>query len=177
MIEKYEEDKLKLSIVEMIRSAALDVYSTILHGPSGLGMIKLVDDWYDLKKFEDEADAEKVKSVFAEYLESTEDEDKKAELLNEQENAINEVMEKMTVRRLREASRQKGYDIIKKSLEENKAFNLESLDYSDKIITSAETDVMVLTVASELIKILINGNQCIFLDSDINESHNKMVEM
>lgn len=177
LIEKYEEDKLKLSIVEMIRSAALDVYSTILHGPSGLGMIKLVDDWYDLKKFEDEADAEKVKSVFAEYLESTEDEDKKAELLNEQENAINEVMEEMAVRRLREAGRQKGYDIIKKSLEENKAFDLESLDYSDKIITSAETDVMVLTVASELIKILINGNQCIFLDSDINESHNEMVEM
>jgi 60 kDa chaperonin len=177
LIEKYEEDKLKSSIIEMIRSAALDVYSTILHGPSGLGMIKLVDDWYDLKKFEDEADAEKVKSVFAEYLESTEDEDKKADLLNEQENAINEVMEEMAVRRLREAGRQKGYDIIKKSLEENKAFDLESLDYSDKIITSAETDVMVLTVASELIKILINGNQCIFLDSDINESHNEIVEM
>ena len=39
------------------------------------------------------------------------------------------------------------------------------------IITSAETDIMVLTAASELIKILTSGNQCIFLDSEVNMSH------
>ena len=50
-------------------------------------------------------------------------------------------------------------------------FDIETLEYNSDIITSAETDIMVLTVASELVKILISGNQCIFLDSDINESH------
>ena len=61
--------------------------------------------------------------------------------------------------------------IISKSVEEFKVFDLEKCDYSDEIITSAETDTMVLTAASELIKVLISGNQCVFLDSEVNSSH------
>lgn len=61
--------------------------------------------------------------------------------------------------------------IINSSVESGKVFDLEILDYNNDVITSAETDVMVLTAASELIKILTSGNQCIFLDSDVNNSH------
>lgn len=70
----------------------------------------------------------------------------------------------------------KAERIVKESMEKNIAFNLETLEFSDKIVTSAETDTMVLSAASELVKILISGNQCIFLDSDVNESHNEIVE-
>ena len=71
----------------------------------------------------------------------------------------------------------KGNSIIDESIAINKTFDLESLDFKDSIITSAETDSMVLSVASDLIKILISGNQCIFLDSDVNESHNETQEV
>lgn len=77
---------------------------------------------------------------------------------------------------LERAAIEKGANIISESIKQNKTFDLETLEYNEKIITSAETDSMVLSVASELIKILISGNQCIFLDSDVNESHNETVE-
>lgn len=77
---------------------------------------------------------------------------------------------------LEKAAIEKGITIITESIKQNKTFDLETLEYNENIITSAETDVMVLSVASELIKILISGNQCIFLDSDVNESHNETVE-
>ena len=62
-------------------------------------------------------------------------------------------------------------DMIEESLKEYKVFDLENSCFTDDIITSAETDTMVLTAASELIKILTSGNQCVFLDSDVNNSH------
>lgn len=65
----------------------------------------------------------------------------------------------------------KATKIIDESFNKNQVFDMESLNYSDNIITSAETDTMVLMAASELIKILISGNQCIFLDAEINNSH------
>ncbi len=68
-------------------------------------------------------------------------------------------------------------EIVKKSVELNQVFDLETLKYSDKIVTSAETDWMVLSAASELVKILISGNQCVFLDADVNESHQEDVEV
>lgn len=71
---------------------------------------------------------------------------------------------------------EKADQIIKESLSVNKVFDLETLEFNGNIITSAETDVEVLLAASELIKILISGNQCVFLDNDINESHNEEVE-
>lgn len=77
---------------------------------------------------------------------------------------------------LQDAAIAKGIAIIDESIRLNKTFDLETLEFDEKIITSAETDSMVLSVASELIKILISGNQCIFLDSEINETHNETVE-
>ena len=73
-------------------------------------------------------------------------------------------------------SEEKTNQVVFRSLSKEMVFDLESLDYNDKIITSAETDIMVLMAASELIKILISGNQCIFLDSEINGSHQEDVE-
>lgn len=66
-------------------------------------------------------------------------------------------------------------DILKKiiddSITEGKVFDLETNKLSEDIITSTETDTMVLTAASELIKVLTSGNQCIFLDAEVNSSH------
>lgn len=67
--------------------------------------------------------------------------------------------------------------IIGRSIEEFKVFDLESCEYSSDIITSVETDTMVLTAASELIKILTSGNQCVFLDSEVNSSHQDTVDV
>lgn len=128
------DEKLRLGILEMIYNAVKTVYSQVLHGASGQGMIKLIDRW---------------------------------QYTNNTEEAINE---------LERAAINKAVEIIDTSIKENKAFDLETLEYNEKIITSAETDSMVLSVASELIKILISGNQCIFLDSDVNESHSDTVE-
>ena len=71
----------------------------------------------------------------------------------------------------------KTKEIITKSIEQNQVFDLEHLCYDPTIITSAETDVMVLRAASDLVKILISGNQCIFLDVDVNETHNETQEI
>lgn len=73
--------------------------------------------------------------------------------------------------------RKKCSEIVSESINRNQVFDLEKLEYNDKIITSAETDILVLLAASELIKILISGNQCVFLDSDVNESHNEDTEI
>ena len=81
------------------------------------------------------------------------------------------------IKPLQDEAHEKCLSIIKESVEKNQVFDLESLDYNAKIITSCETDMMVLTAASELVKILISGNQCIFLDSDVNESHNEEVDV
>lgn len=72
---------------------------------------------------------------------------------------------------------QKGNDIIRESIMKNQTYDIESLEFVDSIITSAQTDMMVLISASELVKILISGNQCIFLDSDVNESHQETKEV
>lgn len=78
---------------------------------------------------------------------------------------------------LQQEAIKKANDIIDKSIDNNRVFDMETLDYNEKIITSTETDVLVLTAASELVKVLISGNQCIFLDSDVNESHNEGVDV
>lgn len=72
---------------------------------------------------------------------------------------------------LRKEASEKSANIIKESIEKNQVFDMEHLDYSEFIITSAQTDMMVLQVASELIKILISGNQCVACDSDVDASH------
>ena len=77
---------------------------------------------------------------------------------------------------IKEAS-EKVSDIVLTSITNNKVFDLDTLEYSDKIMTSAETDIMVLLAASELVKILISGNQAVYLDSDVNESHQESMDV
>lgn len=72
---------------------------------------------------------------------------------------------------LMDAAINKCDEIINTSINMNKTFNLENLEFDEHIITSAQTDTMVLSVASELVKVMISGTQMIFLDSEINESH------
>lgn len=65
--------------------------------------------------------------------------------------------------------------IIDKNLDTNKTFNIVTCEFDESIIVSTETDINVLTASSELIKLLISGNQFLFresgLDTDeVNES-------
>lgn len=78
---------------------------------------------------------------------------------------------------LKESIESTTKSIIAKSISDGVVFDLETAQFNPAIITSAETDTMVLSVASELIKILVTGNQCIFLDSDVTESHQDEVEV
>lgn len=70
----------------------------------------------------------------------------------------------------------KSEEIVKESIERNQVFDMDKLEFSSNIITSAETDIMVLSAASELVKILISGNQCIYLDAELNNREDKTVE-
>lgn len=133
-LNKLPDDvKLKLVIISIIHDAVISVYSQVLHGPDGRGMIKLVPRWQFTTK---------------EGLES-----------------------------LQQEALDKGNEIIGESISRHQVFNLKTLEYDPGIITSAETDMMVLKVASELVKILISGNQCIIMDADVDESHQEEIEM
>ena len=77
---------------------------------------------------------------------------------------------------LKKEAVKKSIDIVTESIEKYQVFDMESLEFSSKIITSAETDRMVLLAASELIKILISGNQCIILRTDVDASHEETRE-
>lgn len=90
--------------------------------------------------------------------------------------AADEEEEEARLDKLYEEARNKAFEIIHESVKRNQAFDMESLDYNPNIITSAETDTMVLSAASEVVKILISGNQCIFLDSEVNETHNDTMD-
>ena len=127
-----DENKLKIDIIYLISAAVADVYSSVLHGPDGMGMIKLIPRWQYTTK-------EGIEDLHKEAIEKAE-------------------------------------EIIKESLKQNKVYDMETLEYNENIITSAETDRMVLSAASELIKILISGNQCIFLDADVDASHQEEVQ-
>ena len=69
----------------------------------------------------------------------------------------------------------KCMDIVNKSIENNVVFDLETLEFNNKIITSAQTDIMVLLSASELVKILISTNQAIILRTDVDSSHEEQI--
>lgn len=130
-----DDCKLRLAILQLIRDAVLLVYSSVLHGPDGRGMSKLIPLW---------------KYVPSEGAGAQ-------ELKKEAENKVAEV--------------------IRESISKNQVFDLESLQFNGNIITSTETDTMVLMASSELIKILISGNQCVFLDSEVNDDHMEEVEV
>lgn len=177
LMEKYEgKVSLKTQILDIIRSAIIDVYSSLLHGPNGMGMIKLIDKWYDVMTFYSDEDKEKIAKYNTILNDENISNEEKIQTAKEAKEFIS-IKEPQAIEQLKAAGVEKSVEIIHQSIEKNLVFDLESLEFNKDIITSAETDVMVLTVASELIKILINGNQCIFLDSDINESHTETREM
>lgn len=78
---------------------------------------------------------------------------------------------------LTEEAIQKTSDIITESIEKFQTFDLETLKFSPDIITSAETDQLVLLAASELVKILISGNQAIIVRADLDSSHEEKLEI
>lgn len=78
---------------------------------------------------------------------------------------------------LRKEANDKLSGIIKESIDRKEVWDLEIEDFNSNIITSVETDTMVLRASCELIKILISGNQMVFLDSSINESHQDTQEV
>lgn len=127
--------ELRRSIAIIIKDSVWSVYNRVLHGPEGLGMIKMLPKW--------------------QYTEYT------PEAVEELVKEANEM----------------SYNIIKRSCDEFTTYNMETCEFDSLIVTSAETDMMVLTAASELVKILISGNQCIFLDSEVNDTHNETVAM
>lgn len=136
--DNLEDDntKLKYTILSIILNSLIDVYSRVLYGPDGTGIIKLIENWnlYDYTKQE-------------------------------------------SIDLMHKKAADKCLDIINESIKNNAVFDLENLTYNQNIITSAETDWMVLSAASELVKILISGNQCIFLDSEINDAHDEVKEV
>lgn len=81
------------------------------------------------------------------------------------------------VRALTEEAAALCQDTINKSIEQNQVFDLETLEFNSDIITSAETDKMVLLAASELVKVLISGNQCIIIRADVDASHEETKEV
>lgn len=127
------EEKLKLAIIDIISTALVNVYSRVLNGPEGLGIVKLLPRWNSTTK------------------------DGVEQLLQE--------------------AKEKCGNTIAESINCGKVFDLETLEYSDKIITSAETDTMVLKTASDLVNLLISGNQCIVVDPDVDSSHEETVLM
>lgn len=141
------EEVLKCTILKMIIDSVICTYTTVLEGPEKTGILKLIPDWFVPK-----SDPE---------LAKLEGEDK--------EKRVNELREEK-LKELKILITNKRNEIISESIKQNCVFDLETLEYNPKIITSAETDKLVLLAASELVKTLISGTQCIYLDAEVNNS-------
>ena len=140
---------MKLIITHMIMSATTNTYKQVLVGPKGNGLNPII---------------ERPTYTFTEE-EQTELENMKEDDRNERIHSI----EKKLNAEYQQKYSDKINEIIDNSVENSMAYDIANLEFNDKIITSAQTDTMVLTAASELVKILISGNQCVFLDYDKSE--------
>lgn len=67
-----------------------------------------------------------------------------------------------SIEEINKVASDKGREVIMTCINTNKVFDLETLEYTDNIIASVETDVNVLTAASTLVKLLISGKQWIY---------------
>ena len=76
---------------------------------------------------------------------------------------------------LMQQSKDKAVDIVRESFEKNMVFDMDRLVFNPEIITSVETDVQVLLASSELIKVLISGNQCLVVDAVDNGAHEEII--
>ena len=81
------------------------------------------------------------------------------------------------VKAIQSEALRKTNEIIRESYDKKQVFDLETLEFNPGIVTSAETDMMVLAAASELVKILISGNQCIYRDAELNDVHDTQVKI
>lgn len=81
------------------------------------------------------------------------------------------------VKAIQSEALRKTNEIIRESYDKKQVFDLETLEFNPGIVTSAETDMMVLAAASELVKILISGNQCIYRDTELNDVHDTQVKI
>ena len=61
-------------------------------------------------------------------------------------------------------------ELLRISFEINSVFDVEKLDFNPDIITSVETDIYILRASSDLVKLLISGNQCLYLDTFLNSA-------
>jgi hypothetical protein len=141
-----EDDQLSLLILEMIQDAVASVYSTVLMGANGDGILKLIPNWFKYRA------------------------DIKPDMTEEQIKQAENVVKKQ----LQQLELDKRLGIIKDSINKNCVFNLETYEFDEHIITSAETDKLVLLASSELVKILISGTQCIYIDAEVNQSEVKL---
>jgi len=80
------------------------------------------------------------------------------------------------IERLKKRAADKCNQIIDESIQKNMAFDIDTLELNPNIITSVETDTQVLIASSELIKILISGNQCLIVDAMDENAHEEIVE-
>ncbi len=134
-----KETLLKIRLLEVISKSVIRVYSLVLRGPDGLGL-------YDLSKLYNS-------EILSDDDYKTMSEDEIKERLTTKANEIKEDVDSIEV------------EIISNSIKDFVVYDLETLKYNNKIITSAETDTRILTAASQLIKILISGNQCLYIDA------------
>lgn len=61
-------------------------------------------------------------------------------------------------------------DVIRKSVETKLVYDMQTLEYNPRIVTSVETDINILQAAGELVRLLISGNQCLYVNQALNSS-------
>ena len=163
------EDRLKFLILRLINDSCYDVYYRVLNGPDDMGMIRTIKD-HDAIEAAFLASKDKLDNYTPEKVADYNDEVKKA-----LEDDYSKMVE--AVKAVYSMARQMSDEIINQSIDFDKTYDLETQTFSDKIITSAETDSMVLTAASELVKILISGNQCIVCDAAMDSVHEEKIDI
>ena len=142
-------ETMKVLITALIHESVQRTYAQVLMGPNNNGLDPIVEKpTYEFTEEEEKA------------FDNMSDEELSAKIEPIRENLRKEFTDNY---------HKKIDEIIQQSIESGQTFDICDLEFTDNIITSAQTDTMVLTAASELIKILISGNQCIFNDYDKSE--------
>lgn len=169
-------DPLETAIVRIILGAVVQVYRQIIMGPDGDGAYKLmaippIDEGETIEAYverlirrfySDEKMAnDKVVSLARGTLSDGQSEDDSVWVTRVITNIMVDLVN----------------NLIANSCRENKTFDLEIADYNEKLITSAETDIGVLMAASDLIKILISGNQCVYISPALNPEHEEEIDV
>lgn len=142
------EVELTQLVYEIFREGFINVYKALIQN-MGVNTDYLVED----KTFDDLI-------LFAENIFHTEP-DALRSLVEEDYSRLREFMEEREVDGYREVIFHADDFIIEKAVEQDKVFDLVKGEYSDSVINSTETDIQVLKATSDLIKLLITGNQLV----------------